>query len=203
MPGGGIPLGQLDGEVIGIPYGANRGHYAIIAPTLSGKGLHATATLLRWPDAAVVVDPKAELYERTAGTRAATVGPVYRVPEQSIDLLDYYDFDDPLDVQFLHETLLRVWQDREPFWAEKSLPLFFAAQKCAKATGDASAAGARAVGAAGGTRRPWPRRGAMRPWKWASFWTPTTPRRRSTARRSRRGRPWSRATSGWSRTSTR
>ena len=61
---------------------------------------------------------------------------MYRLPEQSIDLLDYYDFDDPLDVQFLHETLLRVWQDHEPFWAEKSLPLFFAAQKCATATGD-------------------------------------------------------------------
>jgi Type IV secretory system Conjugative DNA transfer len=69
LPGGGIPLGQLDGEVIGIPYGVNRGHYAVIAPTLSGKSLHATATLLRWPDAAVVVDPKSELYERTAGTR--------------------------------------------------------------------------------------------------------------------------------------
>lgn len=57
------------------------------------------------------------------------------MPEHRIDLLDYYDVDDPRDVQFLHETLLRSWRDREPFWAQKSRALFVAAGKCATATG--------------------------------------------------------------------
>ena len=51
LPGGGIPLGELDGEVIGIPYGRNRGHYAIIAPDAQRQGLprhrHAAALARR------------------------------------------------------------------------------------------------------------------------------------------------------------
>ena len=80
----------------------------------------ATATLLRWPGAAVVLDPKGEQWARTAGTRSQ-LGPVYRLPEQGIDLADAFDLHDPLDVQELHANLLRTWQDREPIFGEKSL----------------------------------------------------------------------------------
>ena len=89
LDGPGLPLALVEGEVIGIPFGADRGHVAVIAPTRSGKGLHLTETLLRWPGAAVVLDPKGEQWTRTAGTRAQ-LGPVYRLPEQGIDLADAF-----------------------------------------------------------------------------------------------------------------
>ncbi len=134
LSGDGLPLGLVNDQVVGIPYGADAGHVAVIAPTRSGKGLHLTATLLRWPGAAVVVDPKGEQWDRTAGTRAAW-GPVYRLPFHGLDLLDYFDRHDPLDVQELHSHLLRPWQDREKIFAEKSLPLFQAAIQVGDATG--------------------------------------------------------------------
>ena len=82
--------------------------------------MHLTETLLRWPGAAVVLDPKGEQWARTAGTRAQ-LGPVYRLPEQGIDLADAFRLHDPLDVQELHANLLRTWKDREPIFGEKSL----------------------------------------------------------------------------------
>ncbi len=134
LPGSGLPLGLVNDQVVGIPYGADAGHVAVIAPTRSGKGLHLTETLLRWTGAAVVVDPKGEQWDRTAGTRAQW-GPVYRLPFHGLDLLDYFDRHDPLDVQELHSHLLRPWQDREKIFAEKSLPLFQAAIQVGDATG--------------------------------------------------------------------
>ncbi len=134
LPGSGLPLGLVNDQVVGIPYGADAGHVAVIAPTRSGKGLHLTETLLRWPGAAVVVDPKGEQWERTAGTRAQW-RPVYRLPFHGLDLLDYFDRHDPLDLQELHSHLLRPWQDREKIFAEKSLPLFHAAVQVGDATG--------------------------------------------------------------------
>ncbi len=134
LRGDGLPLGLVNDQVVGIPYGADAGHVAVIAPTRSGKGLHLTETLLRWPGAAVVVDPKGEQWERTAGTRVEW-GPVYRLPFHGLDLLDYFDRHDPLDVQELHSHLLRPWQDREKIFAEKSLPLFQAAVQVGDATG--------------------------------------------------------------------
>ncbi len=133
LHGEGLPLGLVNDQVVGIPYGADAGHVAVIAPTRSGKGLHLTETLLRWPGAAVVVDPKGEQWDRTAGTRSAW-GPVYRLPFHGLDLLDYFDRHDPLDVQELHSHLLRPWQDREKIFAEKSLPLFHAAVQVGEAT---------------------------------------------------------------------
>ncbi len=134
LQGAGLPLGLVNDQVVGIPYGADAGHVAVIAPTRSGKGLHLTETLLRWPGAAVVVDPKGEQWERTAGTRTQW-GPIYRLPFHGLDLLDYFDRHDPLDVQELHSHLLRPWQDREKIFAEKSLALFQAAVQVGDARG--------------------------------------------------------------------
>src|SRR5918998_1636282 len=134
LPGDGLPLALVQGEVVGIPFGEDRGHCAVIAPTRSGKGLHLTEALLRWPAAAVVLDPKGEQWARTAGVRQQ-FGPVYRLPSHHrIDLADYFNLTDPLDVQELHQNILRVWQDREPIFGEKSLALFHAAVACGQAT---------------------------------------------------------------------
>ncbi len=135
LDGPGLPLALVEGEVIGIPFGADRGHVAVIAPTRGGKGLHLTETLLRWPGAAVVLDPKGEQWARTAGTRAQ-LGPVYRLPEQGIDLADAFRLHDPLDVQELHADLLRTWKDREPIFGEKSLAIVHAAVATGEAIGE-------------------------------------------------------------------
>lgn len=63
-----IPLGYLSGKPIGIPWTADAGHIAVVGPTRSGKGLHLTDTLIRWPGPVVCVDPKGEQWERTAGS---------------------------------------------------------------------------------------------------------------------------------------
>jgi hypothetical protein len=131
----GVPLVRVGRQVIGVPHGADLGHVAVIAPTRSGKGLHLTQSLLTWPGAAVVVDPKREQWQRTAGWRAANVGPVYCLPPAGIDLLDYFRLDDPLDVQELHQHLIRPWQDKDPVFAEKCLSLFTAAAQVGAATG--------------------------------------------------------------------
>lgn len=130
----GLPLGRVSNTVIGIPYGADAGHVGIIAPTRSGKGLHLTEALLAWPGGAVVVDPKAEQWVRTAGWRARHIGPVYRVPAIGIDLLDYFNLADALDLQELHKHLLRPWMDKESIFAEKALALFQAAHQVGQAT---------------------------------------------------------------------
>lgn len=131
---GGIPLGQVADAVIGIPYGADAGHGLMVAPSRTGKGLHLTETLLAWPGGAVILDPKAEQWERTAGYRA-TLGPVYRITPHCLDLLQYYDLTDAFDLQELHSHLLRPWADSDPIFAERCLPLFEAARDMGKATG--------------------------------------------------------------------
>lgn len=131
----GVPLVRVDRQLIGVPYGADLGHIAVIAPTRSGKGLHLTQTLLTWPSAAVVVDPKGEQWQRTAAWRAEHVGPVYCLPPAGIDLLDYFNLADALDVQELYQHLMRPWQDKDPVFAEKCLPLFTAAAQVGAATG--------------------------------------------------------------------
>lgn len=135
LRGLGVPLGLVQAQPIGIPYKADKGHVAVVAPTRSGKGLHLTETLLSWPGPCVVVDPKAEQYERTVGYRSR-FGPIYRVPDLScVNLLDYFDLSSSLDVQELHGHLLRPWQDREKIFSEKSLALFHAAATAGRATG--------------------------------------------------------------------
>lgn len=52
-------------------------HVAVIAPTRSGKGVSLVVpTLLSWPESALVLDSKAELYHQTAGWRLARAGNV-------------------------------------------------------------------------------------------------------------------------------
>lgn len=52
-------------------------HVAAIAPTRSGKGVSlVVTTLLSWPESAVVLDSKAELFNQTAGWRHEKAGNV-------------------------------------------------------------------------------------------------------------------------------
>jgi len=133
----GIPLGYLSGRPIGLGADADLGHVAVVGPTRSGKSFHLTDALLRWPGPAVVVDPKGEQWERTAGLRARTYGPVHRIPPQGLDLGRFYDLAQDLDLRALHEALLQPWRDgRDRIFADKALPLFTAAAAVGKATGE-------------------------------------------------------------------
>ena len=110
-------------------------HIFAIAPTGRGKGLHLTDVLLSYPGAALVVDPKGELLQRTAAVRSGW-GPIYRFPGHEICLADYYErLLDRDSVAELHTHFLRPWQDREKVFAEKSLSLFTAAGLFAEAMG--------------------------------------------------------------------
>lgn len=46
---------------VGIDYQVGEGHMLVVGPTRSGKGLHLTQTLLQWPGAALIIDPKGEV----------------------------------------------------------------------------------------------------------------------------------------------
>ncbi|MGI9148520.1 MAG: type IV secretory system conjugative DNA transfer family protein [Chloroflexota bacterium] len=132
-----IPLGHLSDKPIGIPWTADAGHMAVVGPTRSGKGLHLTDTLIRWPGPVVCNDPKGEQWQRTAGFRQQAYGPVFRIPPQGLDLADLYDLNQDLDVRELHETLLRPWQDgNDRIFADKALPLLTVAVKYGNATGE-------------------------------------------------------------------
>jgi type IV secretory pathway TraG/TraD family ATPase VirD4 len=72
------------GRPIGIPWTADAGHIAVVGPTRSGKGLHLTDTLIRWPGPVVCIDPKGEQWQRTASFRQRAYGPVFRIPPLSI-----------------------------------------------------------------------------------------------------------------------
>ena len=82
----------------------------MVAPSRSGKGFHQTDTLLRFPGPALVVDPKREQYQRTAGTRAAR-GPVYELPAAGVDLAALFDLSRETDRRELFNALWRPWQD--------------------------------------------------------------------------------------------
>ena len=107
----------------------------LLAPTRSGKGLHLTQTMLTWPGAAIIVDPKGEQYQRTAGERQKRFGaPIYRLPGSQVHLAYYYDYLLDRDSLFeLHHHLLRPWQSRERIFADKSRTLFSAAAEYARA----------------------------------------------------------------------
>ncbi len=133
----GIPLAlaridKKNTQAIGLDYENSEGHVLVVGNTRSGKGLHLTQTLLQWPGAAVVVDPKAEQYERTAGHRSR-LGPIFRIPGDLVHLAGYYDYLMDADaVSELHYHLLRPWTSKEPIFANKSKVLFTAAGKYAK-----------------------------------------------------------------------
>ncbi|GAC1386266.1 MAG: hypothetical protein NVSMB42_06660 [Herpetosiphon sp.] len=67
----------------------------------------------------MVLDPKGEQWEPTAGERHACVGPVYQLPRDGLDLLAYYDLHTPLDLKELNTHLLRTDRDKEPIFVEK------------------------------------------------------------------------------------
>ena len=120
---------------VGVDYKTGEGHVLAVGPTRSGKGLHLTQTLLSWPGAAIIVDPKGEQFERTAGERQKRFGStIYRLPGSQVHLSYYYDQLLDRDSLFeLHHHLLRPWQSRERIFADKSRALFSAAAEYAKA----------------------------------------------------------------------
>ncbi len=118
-------------QTIGIPTQREMGHTAVIAPTRAGKGLHLTAVLEQWQHAALVIDPKGEQCERTAGLRQLR-GSVYNVPHHSFDLCNYYDWTNRNDLTELHRHLIQPETDRQSIFAEKSRVLFDAAAKFAR-----------------------------------------------------------------------
>jgi len=133
----GIPLAYLRGKPLGLPWEADRGHVAVIGPTRAGKSFHLTDTLLRWPGPALVIDPKGEQWQRTAGYRQEHCGPVYRIPPQGLDLAQLYDLGDDLDRRELHEVLLRPWRDgHDRIFADKALSVLEAAVVAGDKTGE-------------------------------------------------------------------
>lgn len=126
----GIPLTEEeDGKekkLLGLDYETSEGHIMVVAPTRAGKGLHLTDTLRHYPGPALVIDPKAEQFQRTAALRSR-LGPVYRIPGHQVHLSAYYrhlrDRDETIE---LHTHLLRPWASSEPIFAEKALSLFTA-----------------------------------------------------------------------------
>jgi type IV secretion system protein VirD4 len=84
----------------------------VAGPARSGKSFHQTDSLLRWPGPAVVVDPKGEQWDRTAGWRRRHVGPVYRVPAVGLDLGAYYDLAADRDRRELFALLLGAAAER-------------------------------------------------------------------------------------------
>jgi type IV secretion system protein VirD4 len=135
----GVPLAEVTvtkkrSVTVGIDYETGEGHALVTGPTRCGKGLHLTGTLLKWPGAAIVVDPKAEQFKRTAGHREKHFGPVYRLPGHQVHLSYYYDhLLDRDSLLELHGHLLRPGQSRERIFADKSRSLFTAVAHFARA----------------------------------------------------------------------
>lgn len=125
----GIPLAMVKDRKkkvvnVGLDFHTAEGHALVSGPTRSGKGLHLTQTLLQWPAAAVVVDPKGEQYRRTAALRAKHYGPVYHLPGDAIKLSHLYNLLNSDDIKDLHDQLLQPEQDSQRIFADKSLSLF-------------------------------------------------------------------------------
>jgi hypothetical protein len=134
----GLPLAQVTVKrqpiTVGVSVQREMGHMVVIAPTRAGKGLHLTAVLQQWQHAALVIDPKAEQCERTAGARQL-LGPVYNLPYHTLDLSNYYDWTNRNDLTELHRHLIQPQVDTQSIFAEKSRVLFDAAGKFAAAHG--------------------------------------------------------------------
>ncbi|MBK8900275.1 MAG: type IV secretory system conjugative DNA transfer family protein [Anaerolineaceae bacterium] len=118
---------------VGLDFASGEGHVLVSGPTRSGKGLHLTDTLLTWPGPALVVDPKGEALERTAGFRSQ-FGPIYCLPGHQVNLAAYYgQLLDRDDIAELHAHLMRPWESRETIFAEKARSLFNAVGQYAQA----------------------------------------------------------------------
>ena len=129
-----LPLASLethpdkrDSALIGLSGEQVEGHTLVVGATRSGKGMHLTRTLLSSNCAMVVVDPKGEQMQRTAGYRAESVGPVYQIPGSTLDLAAYYDLAKNDDLAEMHFHLMKPWADKQPIFAEKCKFLFAAA----------------------------------------------------------------------------
>jgi hypothetical protein len=131
----GIPLGEYRGRRFGIQRGADAGHVLVTAPTRAGKGLHLTATLESWRGPAVIVDPKREQLARTSGLRA-DLGRIYCLPQHGVDILQFFNVHDSLDLQELFSSLLQTWRDHDPIFSQKAFGIFEAARDTAAATGE-------------------------------------------------------------------
>ena len=134
LRGGGLPLASLQPkqnkraqEMIGLSTEKMEGHALIVGATRSGKGMHLTQALLTSDCAAVVIDPKGEQYARTAGYRAEHVGPVFKLPGGTLDLMDYYDLSLNTDLTELHFHLMKPWADKQSIFADKVKFVFAAA----------------------------------------------------------------------------
>lgn len=87
--GGGVVFGRSRGDLIEKPPAAP-GHVLTVGGTGTGKSRgSAIPTLLRWPGAALVIDLKRELWNRTAAARESR-GPVYCFDPEMQDA-DSYD----------------------------------------------------------------------------------------------------------------
>lgn len=124
-----LDAGKKKPVTIGLDYKTGEGHVLAVGPTRSGKGLNLTQTLMQWPGAAIIVDPKGEQFERTAGFREKTFGsPIYRLPGHQMHLAYYYnDLLDRDSLFELHGHFLRPEQSRERIFADKSRAIFIAA----------------------------------------------------------------------------
>ncbi len=113
------------------------GHALFVAPTGLGKGLSATEILAAWPYAALVVDPKRELYERTAGYRQQTVGGIWEVPDCGVSMKTLYDLNNDLDLQTLHSYFVNTADIRsdKAFFYTASRYIFDACVQYANAAG--------------------------------------------------------------------
>ncbi|MCO5184714.1 MAG: type IV secretory system conjugative DNA transfer family protein [Anaerolineae bacterium] len=142
----GLPLASLattahdrHTDVIGVPTAAlqhSGGHTLVVGPTRCGKGMQATEMLLTFAGPALVIDPKRELWERTATDRQRHVGPIFNIPARhSIDLAAYYDFGRFADIAELHTHLVMPRRERDPIFYEKSLALFTACDRYARVFG--------------------------------------------------------------------
>lgn len=134
LDGEGLPLASLEKkesqrrkQKLGKPSGRLEGHALIVGPTRSGKGMHLTELLYSSDYAMIVVDPKGEQYQRTAGYRAAHFGPVYTLPGNSLDLSTYYQLAHNDHLTELHFHLMKPWADSQTIFAEKTKFLFQAA----------------------------------------------------------------------------
>ena len=136
----GVPLAEAPVKrkqtvTVGMDYETGEGHALVVGPTRSGKGLHLTETLLRWPGAAIIVDPKGEQHARTAGYRRQVFGsPIFCLPGHQVHLSYYFDrLLDEDSVIELHNHLLRPGDSRERIFADKCLSLFSAVGHYAQA----------------------------------------------------------------------
>lgn len=87
-----------------------------------------------WPGAALVIDPRGQLFAATADARGQQ-GPTYHTPDQGIDVATLFDLAAAPDVQALHAALLGYAQECDPCFAAHSLPLLHAAIACGNVTG--------------------------------------------------------------------